>query len=99
MLYSDKNIIISDEFTKDELVSFLESKKIHPRHYTEYIDILGNPVGEPFIFIKATIYRGQELEEVVYVSTQELLEIVGRKNEKKEEQGYPRTKLLIIQTN
>jgi hypothetical protein len=94
MLYSDKNIVISDSFEdKKELLEFMESKGINSRYYTEYIN------GEPFINIKPTVFRYSELEELEYVSTQELLAIVGKKNEKKEEQGYPRTKLLLIQTN
>lgn len=101
MLYSDRNIVISDSIDGDleELYDFMNKYSINLNLLTLFLNSYDEPISEPFISIKPTRYRSSNLIEVTYVSTREILELVGKKNESKEEQGYPRTKLLLIQNN
>lgn len=97
MLYSDKDIVISDSITDDiqELVDFMDKYDIPQSLYTQYYNV-DEPISEPFVSIKPTIYRDDILLDVTYITQRELLYIVGKKNESKEKQGYPRTKLLTL---
>lgn len=98
MLYSDREIVISDSLDGDmeELYDFMNKYSIRLALLTQYYNEWDEPISEPFVSIKPTIYRKTELPEVTYITSRELLEIVGRKNESKEAKGYPATKLLLV---
>ena len=97
MLYSDRIIVISDSIEDDveELIEFMNNYSISHSLFTQYYNG-GCPISEPFVLLKPTVYRGIELEPITYITQRELLEIVGRKNESKEEQGKSATKLLLV---
>lgn len=98
MLYSDRDIVISDSIDGDleELYDFMTKYSIRLGLLTQYYNELDEAISEPFISIKPTIYRKSTLVEVTYVTSRELLEIVGRKNESKEEERYSGRKLLLV---
>jgi len=98
MLYCDREIVISDSIEDDaeELYNFMLKYDIRLSLYTQYTNEYDEPISEPFIYIKPTVYRKSNLSEVTYITQRELLEIVGRKNESKEKKGYPSTKLLLV---
>lgn len=98
MLYSDREIVISDLIDGDleELYDFMNKYTIRLSLLTQYYNEWDEPISEPFVSVKPTIYRNTELSEVTYITSRELLEIVGRKNESKKEKGYPSTKLLLV---
>lgn len=97
MLYSDRCIVISDLIDGDiqELVDFMDKYGINHSQFTQYYN--GEcPISEPFVSIKPTIYRNQDLVEVTYITERELLYKVGKKNDNKEKEGRTRTKLLTV---
>lgn len=98
MLYSDREIVISDSIDGDveELYNFMTKYSIRLALLTQYYNEWDEPISEPFVSIKPTVYRKSTLPEITYIDSRELLEIVGRKNESKEEKGYPATKLLLV---
>jgi len=98
MLYCDRDIVISDSIDGDveELYDFMLKYDIRLSLFTQHYNDLEEPISEPFVSIKPTIHRRATLPNIVYVDSRELLAIVGKKNESKEEQGYPRTKLLLV---
>lgn len=97
MLYSDGDIVISDSIENDiiELLELCSKYSIREELITHYHN-RDEPISEPFLSMKQTVYRYLELDEIEYVETRELYTIIGKKNESKEEQGYTPTKLLII---
>jgi hypothetical protein len=98
MLYCDREIVISDSIDSDveELYDFMMKYEIRLSLFNQSYDDMDEPISEPFISYKSTVYRQKTLGDLTYVDSRKLLEIVGKKNESKEEQGYPRTKLLLI---